>query len=73
MRYILLIVLSAAASFSALAQGGGKAEALRIEFPKGKTSTALSRRLSRGEEMEYVFNARAGQTVSVTNTTNNAF
>lgn len=73
MRYLRLIVVCLVASLPALAQNGGKAEPLRIQFPKGKTSTTLSRRLSRDQEMEYVFAAKGGQKVSVTNTTNSAF
>ncbi|HTH50340.1 MAG TPA: hypothetical protein VL501_00305 [Pyrinomonadaceae bacterium] len=51
----------------ALAQGGGKAEPKRIEFAPGHTSAVLSATLGHDEEMEYVFYAKAGQKVTVSN------
>jgi hypothetical protein len=47
------------------AQGGGKAEANRIKFTKGKSSAVLSGTLSNDEQMEYVFGARAGQEITL--------
>lgn len=49
---------------SAFAQGG-KAEPNRIKFAKGKSSTILSGTLSNNEQMEYVFGAKAGQTITL--------
>jgi len=66
-----LICLSAtAASF---AQHGGKAEPNRIEFAAGKTSKLLTGTLANGQEMEYVFAARKGQTVTIRNTRTSLF
>jgi hypothetical protein len=50
-----------------LAQNGGKAEPKRIEFSNGRSSTVLSGSLSNSREMEFVFNARKGQTVTISN------
>ena len=44
---------------------GGKAEPLRIGFDKGKTSKTVSGSLKNDEEYEYIFGARAGQTVKL--------
>lgn len=42
-----------------------KAEPLEIKFAKGKTSKTVSETLSGDQQMEYVFNTRAGQKVSI--------
>jgi hypothetical protein len=63
---VLLIVIVVAGAVPALGQGG-KAEASRIEFVPGKSSATLTGRLSNGSEMEYVFAANKGQTVTITN------
>lgn len=47
------------------AQNGGKAEPLRIQFAKGKTSAARQGVLKTDEEMDFVFGAKAGQSVTV--------
>jgi len=74
MRRTLLIAAGVLfAGVPLLAQNGGKAEPLRIQFPTGKTSITLSRHLARGQEMEYVFAAKAGQTVRVRNPSPGAF
>jgi hypothetical protein len=59
---LLAAVLAAAASAQ-----GGKAEPNRINFAKGSSSATVRGTLSNAQEMEYVFNARAGQTVTVRN------
>jgi hypothetical protein len=69
--YILLVCLSFAVATNA--QNGGKAEPNRIQFAAGATSTTLSGTLSNGQEMEYVFAATKGQTVSITNSTKSLF
>ena len=56
-----------AAFIPALAQNGGKAEPGRIQFAKGRTSTTLVGTLKSSEEQEYVFGAKAGQTVTIKN------
>lgn len=66
----LFCLLAAAAS---LAQGGGKAEPNRIQFAAGKSSATLNGTLSNGQEMEYIFGARKGQTVTIRNTRTSLF
>ncbi|MBV9241111.1 MAG: hypothetical protein JO314_03795 [Acidobacteria bacterium] len=61
---ISILVFSAAA----WAQYGGKAEANRVKFPRGSSSSTLIGTLSNGEEMEFVFAARKGQRVMIRNT-----
>jgi hypothetical protein len=46
-------------------QGGGKAEPNRISFKRGATSATVSGNLKVGEQMEYVFAATKGQSVSL--------
>ncbi len=70
--FFLLIFFAFAVSIS-FAQYGGKAEPLRIGFEKGKTSTVLTRTLSNDQQMEYVFGARKGQTVTIKNTKTSLF
>ena len=60
--FVLLLLLCAA---TASAQGGGKAEPNQIKFAKGKTSATVSGTLSNNQEMDYVFSAKAGQTVTL--------
>ena len=48
-----------------MAQGGGKAEPLRIEFKRGTTSTTISDRVWDQVEAEYVFTARKGQRLTI--------
>lgn len=58
---IAILFLSAANVFAQ----GGKAEPNRIKFAKGKSSATLTGTLSNGEEMEYVFGAKAGQKIAL--------
>ena len=58
---------------TAFAQLGGKAEPKRIEFERGRVRTTLSAILGPDEEMEYVFAAKKGQTVTVTNPNTSLF
>ncbi len=44
---------------------GQSADPLRIKFAKGKTSTIISEKLSDGEEMDFVFGAKAGQKITL--------
>jgi hypothetical protein len=55
------------------AQNGGKAEPKRIEFSSGSSSVVLSGSLTNHSEMEYVFSARKGQSVTVTNPSTSLF
>src|SRR5262245_49530893 len=65
-----LFLLLACAATPALAQGGGKAEPLRIEFKRGTTSTTVSGSVRNSEEYEYVLAAKKGQrlTIKITST-----
>ena len=54
----LVLVCAAAPVF---AQGGGKAEPLRIEFKRGTTSATVSGSVRNDEEYEYVIAAKKGQ------------
>lgn len=73
MRVLLTLVLCFFTTAAAFAQHGGKAEPMRIEFAAGKSSKTLTRTLSNGQEMEYVFAARKGQTVTIRNTRTSLF
>jgi len=48
-----------------MAQHGGKAEPLRIEFKRGTTSTTLNGIVRGSEEAEYVLAAKKGQRVII--------
>lgn len=69
---ILLCLLCFFAANILIAQGG-KAEPNRIQFATGQSSATLTGTLSNDQEMEYVFNARAGQTVTIKNTRTSLF
>ncbi len=60
----LLLVLFTFTTMSVFGQGG-KAEPNRIKFAAGSSSAAVTGRLSNGVEMEYVFGAMKGQTVTI--------
>jgi hypothetical protein len=53
------------AATTAIAQHGGKAEPLRIEFKRGTTSTTMSGTVRGSEEMEYVLAAKKGQRLTI--------
>ena len=67
MKPLLITVISLLAFIPVVAQHGGKAEPSRIQFAKGKTSATVSGTLRRSEEMEFVFGAKTGQTVTIKN------
>jgi hypothetical protein len=46
---------------------GGKAEPREVRFAKGTTRTTLTGTLSNGQEMEYLFSAKAGQKIVIRN------
>jgi hypothetical protein len=48
-----------------LAQGGGKAEPLRIEFKRGANTTTINGKVRGTEEAEYVLSARKGQKLTI--------
>src|ERR1043166_1908045 len=58
------------AALPVFAQGGGKAEPLRIEFKRGANSTTVSGSVRNDEEYEYVLAAKKGQrlTIKITST-----
>ena len=58
--FILTCLLLISGS-AAMAQHGGKAEPLRIEFKRGTTSTTISDTVRGSEEAEYVLAAKKGQ------------
>ena len=60
-------------SVSVFAQNGGKAEPARVKFAKGKSMTTLTATLAGDQEQEYVFGARKGQKVYVTNSNSDRF
>lgn len=62
-----VIALFAVTAISLFAQNGGKAEPGRVKFAKGKSQTVLTGTLSGDQEQEFVFGARQGQTVYITN------
>lgn len=59
-----LLLLLATCSLAA-AQGGGKAEPMRIEFKRGTNSTTIDGKVRGSEEAEYVFAARKGQKLTI--------
>ena len=72
-KLILLSIASLVFTSVAFPQGGGKAEPNRIEFGHGRTSTTLAATLGPDQEMEYVFSAKSGQKVTVTNPSTGLF
>lgn len=72
--FLLLTIITLTLAVSGtFAQGGGKAEPKRVQFAVGKSNTALTGTLSTDQEMEYVFGARKGQKVTITNPTKSLF
>ncbi|HEX3102051.1 MAG TPA: hypothetical protein VHQ01_09680 [Pyrinomonadaceae bacterium] len=75
MRSLLvsMVIITTFAVGGAFAQRGGKAEPKEIKFAPGRSSATLTGTLSVDEEMEYVFAARKGQKVTVTNSNTGLF
>jgi hypothetical protein len=67
MKALLITALCLIGFIPAAAQHGGKAEPKRIQLAAGKTSASVSGTLRPSEEMEFVFGAKAGQTVTIKN------
>ena len=59
----ITLLVSLIIPFVAMAQHGGKAEPLRIEFKRGATSTTINGAVRGSEEAEYVLAAKKGQRV----------
>ena len=64
-RIIILAFLIFLTAPAALAQHGGKAEPLRIEFKRGTTSKTINGQVRGSEEAEYVLAAKKGQRVTM--------
>ena len=68
-----LVLLYLAVGASVYAQNGGKAEPNRIRFATGTTSSRIAGALRNGQQMEFVFAAAKGQTVTIKNATSRWF
>ena len=64
-RFFLPMFLMLLPCSISLAQGGGKAEPLRIEFKRGANSTTINGKVRGTEEAEYVLSARKGQKLTI--------
>lgn len=66
-RWILRLIPLALVLISApaIAQRGGKAEPLKIEFKRGTHSTTISESVRGDEEAEYTFTARKDQRLTI--------
>jgi hypothetical protein len=62
---LLLPLLLLCAATPVFAQGGGKAEPLRIEFKRGAKSATAKGRVRHDEQAEYIFAARKGQRIVI--------
>ena len=62
---VLLVLTWLTFGQSVLAQGGGKAEPMRIEFKRGTNSTTVKDKISGQVEAEYVVAARKGQKLTI--------
>lgn len=66
MKKILTILsFTLLCSINLFAQGGGKAEANRIEFARGKSAATVSGKIYGDLQAEYVFTASEGQTINL--------
>lgn len=72
-KTLLLFGVFILAALPLFAQGGGKAEPNRIVFTSGSCSSTLKGTLRNGQQMEYVFAATKGQTVTIKNATSRIF
>ncbi len=64
-KFLVIVGILIVCAVSVSAQGGGKAEANRIKFAKGKSGAIISGTLSNDQQMEYVFGAKAGQKITL--------
>jgi hypothetical protein len=64
-RFFLPMFLMLLPCSISLAQGGGKAEPLRIEFKRGANTTTINGKVRGTEEAEYVLSARKGQKLTI--------
>jgi hypothetical protein len=59
--WLALLLCAAAVAAPVYAQGGGKAEPLRIEFKRGANSATVKGRVRNDEQAEYTFAVHQGQ------------
>ena len=64
-RFFLPMFLMLLPCSISLAQGGGKAEPLRIEFKRGANTTTINGKVRGTEEAEYVLSVRKGQKLTI--------
>ena len=65
-KFILVaLLLLLTTSASVFAQGGGKAEPLRIEFKRGTTSTTINDKIKDDQQAEYVLSVKKWQRLSI--------
>jgi hypothetical protein len=64
-KALLLLSLLLCAAAPLLAQGGGKAEPLRMEFKRGARSATVKGKVRHDEQAEYIFAARKGQRIMI--------
>lgn len=72
-KILFSAVIVTAFAIAGFAQNGGKAEPNRIKFAPHSSSITLTGLLSNAQEMEYVFAAAKGQTVTIRNTKTSLF
>jgi len=65
LQFSLIWIVLTGSAVGALAQGGGKAEPLRIEFKPGSSSTVVSDSIKNDQQAEYVLGARKGQRLTI--------
>ena len=73
MSLLLVFAFLAFSAIAVSAQNGGKAEPNRVKFAKGKSSGVITGSLKGDEQYEFIFGARAGQTVYLTNSDSDNF
>ncbi|MEP6945094.1 MAG: hypothetical protein ABJA02_04195 [Acidobacteriota bacterium] len=73
MKTLLFFVLCLLVSLPVAAQNGGKAEPKEIKFAAGASIAIVTGTLSNGQEHDFVFSARKGQKVKITNSHTSQF
>lgn len=73
MRSVYIFAFIILANIAVFSQQAGNAEPRRISFDKGKSHTTLVGTLRNGQQIDYIFSAVQGQTVTVTNSTSSVF
>jgi hypothetical protein len=70
---LFVFVLLLIGTTSALGQGGGKAEPKQIKFAPHSSTTSVKGTLSDGQQYDFVFSAKMGQTVTIVNSKTDLF